>query len=638
MVVWKKKPDLNAEWTTFKKGLNLLLKPTELGRDELAQADNIMLIGGGVPTGRWGTATYFTVNATGSINGLATYNNTASLTNELIALSDQGYLAKKNGTGSTVITGQSYPSGSIVRAEQLGGNTYFVSKDVPMTVYNGTALAVLATISAPTGVTATNFSGASGTFTWSWEVTALGPAGGETIASANVLLPNLPQFLNQTTVDVRWTAPSAASLSGFQVYRGLPGFEFLLGAVGASVTSFRDQGQQSSTNIAPPLYNSTGGVKSQFITKFNDRLLVVSAAEPNKLLISGRYPNQGRFDWTVGGGYIYVDPDSGQDITGISIQQGSDKVVVFKGFSSYAIQLVVSQSGSFSYLDPVSVPISTSIGASNPDTIQIVENDIFYFGRKGLYTVGYEPNFLSVIRTNEISARLRPYILNLNDTDFKTCCSMYVNNKYLLSFPARKEIIVYDRERGSFAGIWKMPFGVTKMKKYVDGSGTEKWAIGTDTNQVYTFDASVNSDNGLTITKTLRTNKDSFGIWNELKIIKLFFSLLRNVTGSVTVNLLMEDRTGATTTIKSFNIVGASTSGKTGWGSNLWGGNQYGKYRGTVVTGTDEFPRFSQLYKEGRLIQIEVTSNSANSQFEVLNVKMTATRRGDNSLSSSLRV
>lgn len=636
---WKKRPDLNAEWSTFKKGLNLLLKPTELGRDELAQADNILLIGGGVPTGRWGTSTYFTVNATGSINGLATYNNTASLTNELIGLSDQGYLAKKNGTGSTMLAGQSYPSGSIVRAEQLGRNTYFASKDVSLTVYNGQTLAVLATISNPTGLSATNFSGASGTFTWSWQVTALGPSGGETNVTTNyVQLGKLPQFLDTTTVDIRWTAPSAASLSGFQIYRGLPGFEFLLGAVGASTTQFRDIGQQTSGNIAAPLANSTGGVKSQFITKFNDRLLMVNVAEPNKLLISGRYPYQSNFSWTVGGGYIYIDPDSGQDITGISIQQGSDKVIVFKNFSSYAVQLVVNTAGSFSYLDPVVVPISTSIGASNPDTIQIVENDIFYFGRKGLYTVGYEPNFLSVIRTNEISARLRPYIANLNDTDFKTCCSMYVSNKYLLSFPARKEIIVYDRERGSFAGIWKTPFGITKMKKYVDGSGTEKWVIGTDTNQVYTFESSSNSDNGVTIVKTLRTNKDSFGIWNELKIIKLFFALLRNITGSVTVNLLMEDRNGATTTIKSFDIAGSSVSGKTGWGSNLWGGNVWGKSRGTSVSGTDEFPRFSQLYKEGRLVQIEVTSNASGSQFELLNIKMTATRRGDNSLASSLRV
>src|SRR5690606_10459980 len=100
-----------------------------LGRDEYAQGDNIMLIGSGVPTGRWGTSTYFEANATGTNRGFGTFNNTASLTNEIIALTDEGYLSKKDGTSSTTITGQSYPSGSIVRAEQLGGYTYFVSKD-----------------------------------------------------------------------------------------------------------------------------------------------------------------------------------------------------------------------------------------------------------------------------------------------------------------------------------------------------------------------------------------------------------------------------------------------------------------------------------------------------------------------------
>jgi len=635
---FKKRPSLEAEWDTFRKGLNLLLRPTELGKDELAQADNIMLVGSGVPTGRWGTSTYFTVNATGSIQGFGTYNNTASLTNELIAYSDEGFLAKKNGTSSDVISGQSYPSGSVVRSEQLGGFTYFVSKARPLTSYNGNSLAVFATISAPTGLTATNFSGATGVFQWSWKVTALGANGGETPGSANIILPNLPQDLTRTQVNITWSAPSAASLSGFQVYRGLPGDETLLSAVGASTTSYQDFGNPASETIFPPLANTTGGVKSQFIVKFNDRLLMVDQADPTKLLISGRYPNQARFNWVDGGGSVYIDPDSGQDITGISIQQGSDKIIVFKNFSSYAVSLDLVSIGNFTVLDPAYQPISTAIGASNPDTIQIVENDVFYFGRKGLYVVGYEPNFLSIIRTNEISAKIRPYLMNLNDDDYNNATTMYVDNKYLLSFPGRKEVLVYDRERGAFAGIWKLPFGITKMRKYVDGSGTEKWVMGTTTNQSYTFEPSVNSDDGETIAKTLRTNKEGFGEWNQLKIISFFYTLLRNITGSVTVNIIMEDRNGASSTVKTFTIAGSAISGNSGWGSVTWGGSKWGQLRGNPVTGSDEFPKWGQLFKSGRLIQIEVSCTEANSNFELLNIKMTANSQGQNSLSSALRV
>ncbi len=227
----------------------------------------------------------------------------------------------------------------------------------------------------------------------------------------------------------------------------------------------------------------------------------------------------------------------------------------------------------------------------------------------------------------------------LNDTDFDTASAMYVDNKYILTFPGRKEMVVYDRERGSFAGIWKLPFGIRFMKKYVDGSGTERWVLGSyEDNQVYTFEASVNSDDGTTITKTLRTNKEKFNSWSLLKIIKLFYVLLRNITGDVTVNILIEDRNGNTTTQKTFNITGSSISGKSGWGATLWGGLEWGETRGDPVSGSDEFTRWGQLYKESRLVQLEVSCTAAASNFEFLGAKFTASSQGEGTLSSSQRV
>lgn len=637
---FKKQRELQAEWETFRKGLNLLLRPTELGRDEYSQGDNIMLIGSGVPTGRWGTSTYFTVNSTGSIRGFATFNNVLSLTNEILALSDQGFIVKKNGTGSTVIAGQSFPSGSIVRAEQLGGFTYFVSKDRPLTRYNGTSLDVFATISAPTGGSATNVSGVSGTNTYSWAISTLGASGGET-TPLRISLPNLPQDLSTTRVDVRWTAPSAATLAGYQIYRGLPGDETFLAAVGASTTTYVDVGEPAAQTTLPQLSNTTGGIQSEFIGKdpVGDRLLMVDKDDPTKLLVSGRYPNQSKFDWASGGGAVYVGPDDGSKITGYAVQPGSNKITVFKTSASYVVELQLITVGNFVILDPQVQPVSTAVGCTSFDSIQIMENDVAYFGRQGMYVVGYEPNFLNIIRTNEISARLRPYLALLNDDDYTNCCAMYVNNKYLLSFPNRKEILVYDRERGCFAGIWKLPWGITKMIKYLDGSGTERWVLGTaQSNQAYTFEASVNSDNGETIVKTLRTNKEAFSSWSLLKIINLFYALMRNVTGIVTINILGEGRDGVTRTLKTFDIEGAAISGKTGWGAALWGSKKWGDTKGTSVTGTDEIPRWGQLYKEIRLIQIEISCTESSSNFEFLGMRVTANSQGEGSLSAGQRV
>lgn len=640
-VNYRPRKDLASEWDTFRKGLNLLLRPTELGRDEYAQGDNIMLVGSGVPTGRWGTSTYFTVNATGSIRGFGTYNNLTSLTNELISLSDEGYLAKKNGTSSTVITGQSYPSGSIVRSEQLGGYTYFVSKDVPLTRYNGSGLDVFATLSAPTGLYVTNISGVSGPAQYSWKVVTLAVNGGQTTPSTNIVLGNLPQDLSLTQINLSWSAPSAAAsmINGYEIYRGLPGDETFLAAVNASITRYTDFGGAASDTILPPVANTTGGVKSEYVVKFNDRLLMVDKDDPTKLFISGRFPNQSKFSWADGGGSVYIDPDSGDKITGIDIQPGSDKIIVFKNYSSYAVQLNTVSIGNYVVLDPTYIPVSTSVGASNFDTIQRVENDIFYFGRKGLYVVGYEPNFLNIIRTNEVSARIRPYLQQLSESDYTSACAMYVDNKYVLSFPNRKEMVVYDRERGCFTGVWKLPYGISHMKKYVDGTGTERWVLGSaESNQVYTFERSVNSDNGTTIVKTLLTNKEAFNSWSLLKILKLFYILFRNITGEVNVNIIIEDRNGTTSTAKTFTINGAAVSGKTGWGASKWGTVKWGMSKGSIVTTTDELKRWGTLYKQISLVQVEISCTKAASNFELLKVKMTASAGQEGSLPASLKV
>jgi hypothetical protein len=637
---YKKTKVLKAEWDNFRGGLNTLLRPTELDQDELAESSNMMLIGSGVPTGRWGTIKYFAANATGSIRGIGTYKNPTEDIYEIFALSDQGLLAKKDGSSSTTITGQSWPSGSTIRTEQLGGKTYIVSEDVAFTEYDGTDLSVFATIPAPTGLSATNYSGVTGAHRISYKVTAVNDNGGETTASDNYVLNNVPFDLNKSEYHLFWTAPSTATLSGYQIYRGTEGDETLLASVDPQTTEYVDNGDSASQTILSPPTNSTGGVKSKFIKKYKDRLLVVPEDDPNKVMISGRYPYQTRFAWTDGGGYIYIDPDSGDNITGLEVQPIADRIVVYKENSSYLVELKITALGNYNVLDPVYEPISTSIGCSSQATIATVENDTFYFGRDGIYVTGYEPNFLNIIRTNEVSARIRDYFDALNDNDYKNACAIYVDQKYILSFPDRKEMVVYDRERGCFIGPWKLPYGISHMKKYIDGDGTENWVLGSkDSNQLYTFSSATNTDDGTAITKTLRTGKEYFDDWSRLYILRYFYTLFRNVIGSVTINIQVEDRDGTFSTVKAFTITGSEVAGSTGWGMDPYGLAEWGDSNQTdVVSGGDEILRWSTLFKQSRLFQFEVTTSAANSNFELLGLKINATSQSTGSLGSSQRV
>ena len=252
---------------------------------------------------------------------------------------------------------------------------------------------------------------------------------------------------------------------------------------------------------------------------------------------------------------------------------------------------------------------------------------------------GFEPNFLNVIRTNEISAKMRPYLDLLGDSDYKTAVAMYVDKKYILSFPKRKEITVYDRERGAWTGPWKTPYGISKMIKYVDGTGTERWVLGSSVdNQVYTFEPSLNTDTGTAIQKIVRTNKEAFGEWSLLKIVKLFYSLFRAIKGTVTINIIAELRDGSTTTIKSFTITGAGVSGSIGWGADQWGTAQWGTSAGEIVVTSDEITKYTQLFKSIRLLQVEVITTTANSNFELIQLRATASSQGEGSLSSASRV
>ena len=637
---YKPRKDITSEWESFSKGLNLLLRPTEIDNTEMAQSDNIMLVGKGTPTGRWGTVIDFTAAGTGSIRGMGTYKNLDGTTNELLALTDWGYLQKKDGTGSETITGQSWPSGSVIHTEQLGGETYIVSEDITFTAYDGTDLSVFSEIATPTGFAATNYSGITGTNRVSWRVLAVGDNGGQTVATTSYVATDAPSELSDTEYHLFWTAPSAATLSGYEIYRGRQGDEKFLGNTAGGVTNYVDRGEPTSTDLDPPVYNSTGGMKSKFIAKFKDRLIIVSEDEPNHVRISAKYPDHTRFDSWAGGGGVWIDPDSGDNITGIAVQPISDRVVVYKERASYLVDLQTLSVGNFTVLDPQYIAISTSVGCSSQDTIATVENDTFYFGRDGIYVTGYEPNFLNIIRTNEVSARIRPYLEQLNDDDYSTANAAYIDNKYILSFPLRKEMIVYDRERGAFASKWNLPFGVSKIMRYINSSGSEKWQVGSyDSNKVYTFDAASNSDDGTTIIKTLRTNKNSFEDWTSLYILKFFYVLFRAIIGTTTVNILVEDRAGATSTVKSFTISGAEIAGATGWGMDKWGTTKWGQSESTTaVVVSDEITRWGSLFKQSRLFQIEVTSDDANSNFELLGIKMTASKQSSGALSSSQRV
>ena len=636
---------LEQSYEGFPGGLNLFYTPTEIKKTELVQADNCMLIGNGIVTGRWGSQTYFSAGS-GYIRDLNKYENIQTATNELLAITDRGFLVKKSGTSSTIITGASFASGAVISSTQLGNNMYFASDSTNFTKYDGTNLSVYTGISRPTlsgGVSL--ISGATGTATWSYKITAFSQTG-ETLASPAVTRSLLSFDRANMLINVAWTQPSTAStaIKGFGVYAGLPGEETLIATVGPDQRNFIDNGYALST-VFSPTTDTTSGVKAKYIKRFDDRLILAGIdGNPTQVLISGKYPNQDRFNWQSGGGYVLVAPDSGDEITGLEIV-GSNSVgaalapsiLVFMKNSVHQIVLNYVSIGEYSVLNPI-VQVISPVGASSHKSIVNIQNNTFYVGRLGLQTVGQEAAYLNQIRTSEVSARVRPFFQGFDETDLSHAGSGYMDYKYLVSFPTTKQTMIYDYERAAFMGDWKTPFGITTWLEYLDSAGETHYLAGCTDGIVREFSANYKSDSGEAIKRTIKTKKEDFGNWSVLKVMRLLYALFRNVNGSVNINIILENRAGGTEVIsKSFSV--STETGSTGWGSDLWGTAKWGQTLGTIGSIQPfDIIRWLNLYKTARTIQVEVSQLATETQFQLADIRISATEQPEGSLSSSLRI
>jgi hypothetical protein len=634
---YPKTPEAEANWDNFRLGLNTILRETELKKNELAQADNLMLTGSGVPTRRWGSANYFLAGATGSLRGLKGYYKTNG-TNELLALTDWGMLTKMNGASYTKLAGASWSSGYDAQMVQLNDNMYIVNGIDTFKKYDGTTISSFATLSIPANVKATNLSGVSGSFTYSWRVGAENDVG-ETLASTGVTLANLPQDLTKTVVKIYWeTATPTTEVSGYVVYGRDQGNETFLSRVPSSSYQYLDVGSDTPSTVSePPTADSTGGPIAKYMIKYDNRLILGCMSDKkSRVMFSGKNQNSEKFHWSQGGGYIDVDVDGGDNITGLSIFQ--DKIIIFKERSIWQLTIGFITVGNWTIANPEVQAITTSHGAVSAKTIVAVENDVFFLTRNGVYVLGYEPNIMNSLRTNEVSARIRPFFDNISYSDMQNASAEYINKKYILSFPTAKKSFVYDRERTAWTGPWITPFGIRNWAVYYDSTGEEKWLAGDDGDTYVTeFNSGYSSDKGTSFTTILRTKKEDFGNWSMFKTLTDLFLNFRNVQGSVDISVRAEQKDGNVITVTNFAVTTTSTSA--GWGADMWGGAQWADSEAHgSATDINDLVKWVILNKTARSIQLDIRTDNAGDSYELLGVRINAKPQGPGARPSRWKV
>jgi hypothetical protein len=616
------KKDAEIDWDNFRGGLDTLLRPRELEKNELSQADNLMLTGSGVPTKRWGTAKYHLAGATGSVRGMEGFYKTMS-DPELIVVTDNGLATKKSGASYTVITGASWPSGTKVEMSQLNDNLYLVSEDRELTRYDGINLTSFPTVAPPTGLYATQLSGASGTNSYSYRVASVTDVG-ESLACDNYVVTSQPQDLDDGPIRVIWTAPSTASgvLKGSNIYGRGEGDERFLGSVDGSSTTFIDDNSVTPAEFTyPQTADTTGGVKAAYIRRFQDRFVYGGFKDdPSKVIISGRVPLHERNDISYGGNYIRIEPDSGDSVTGIEIFE--NKIIVFKERSIWKVTLSTLELGNYWVTIPEATLITRSHGCVSDRTICHVENDMFFLSRKGVYILGYEPNILNVLRTNEISVKIRPFFTGLTISQLQDACAVYSDSKYVLSFPSYGRSIIFDRERTAWMGPWT--YDATVYNTYFDENNNDILLYGKyGSPQVNRLGSIYSEDEGVAIKTTLRTKLEDFGDWSIFKNLKDVFLNFRNVVGSANANIRLEERDGNTITAKSFSI--QTQSSNAGWGADLWGNTLFGDSEESGGgSDSNDLVKWAMMNKAARTIQIEINTTNRSDTYELLGIRMRA--------------
>lgn len=621
----------------FKAGVNTLLRDTRIKKEEASEAKNLMLVQDGVWTQRWGTS-YYTGDAGGSnVDGFGEYIKSDN-TRELIIVAN-GVVRKKNGSSWTTISGATFTAGTKAYLQQIN-NLLFISNGTdPLAYYNGTSLSTYAELSAPAwaGTPLARGAGLStGNYTQYYQVTALNSVG-ETVGADEKEIATDKERDSWVAADdehlvLDWSAVSGAQR--YQIYwADETGFEVLIGST--TDTTFTDDGTtQANSYIEVPDDNTTGAPKFTHMWMSDNRLWATGDPDnPYRVYFSGTGQFITYFSDYYGGGWIDLELGGrDQPKAGIHYHDGKGlgRSTVFaaspegKG-SVWQVVIGDLTVGDETFSVPSASRIVGSTGTSAPRSIVQVENDVFFFNKKGVFALGNEAQYWGILRTNELSVRIRPYIQSLDDSQLAGVSGYYYDGKVFFSVPTNSDgnnnVIYYDRERKSWVIYWTT--GVSEFGEFTDSSGKTHFLGGTtDDGYLIEFTENIQGDLGVafeTIYKSARipVNKD----WTKFDKIKKAWIRLGEPQGAIEFSVTGTEKRRGLSQVGSETI--SPDFSNTGMGWDPMGTVQMGDSAGTPTTfAQGSLLRYLTINKRLRDVQFKVETSGLSDKYTLLGLQV----------------
>jgi len=623
----KTKTKLTYEIKEFRGGTNKLLEEARVAPNEAIVSKNLIQVEDGLWKVRWGTA-YYGADIGDTIDGATEFLKSDGTT-EIIAVSGGKAYKSTDGGSWTEISGATFTADTQCYFLQISGYLYIANGTDALARYDGNVLTTYTSLSAPTGLAATKTSTVSGTGYVYWaQATALNDVG-ETVGSTEVstAVKKLRDNWTSTTDKVTWTWDAVSNANRYQFYLSdESGDESLV--TSTTATSFIDDGTLTiNPYIQPPEQNTTTAPKFKSMCISGNRIWGTN--DPNskyKVYFSGTGVYLGNFSDFYGGGWINLEKGGREQPTVVKHYQsgqGEGRATVLcktpEGRGAvWQIAIETATVGDVSFSVPSAVKVVGSFGTESVVGVVQTTNDIMFPNKRGWFNLGPKQNYYGILRTDEVSAKIRPYWTSLNGSKLGEICAYFYDAKVFISVPTTStgndRIIIWDTERGNWNVEWTI--GAKQFFEYTDSSSVTHFLYAARTgNKLLEISPTIQGDLGAAFTTDYTSGRLSIDkYWKDFARVGKVFVKLGNPRGTINFEVSGSQKTASFRSIVAKTISPAYSNA--GLGYDPLGSVQLGYSAGTADLFADSADlRYTNIRKKLRDIQLRITTNTIETDY-----------------------
>jgi hypothetical protein len=350
-----------------------------------------------------------------------------------------------------------------------------------------------------------------------------------------------------------------------------------------------------------------------------------------KVYFSGTGQYIGVFSDFYGGGWINLEK-GGREIPQAVVHyqsgQGEGRLTTLcktpEGRGAvWQINIASATVGDTSFSIPSATKVVGSFGTESILGVVQTTNDIMFPNRRGWFNLGPRQNYFGILRTEEISAKIRPYWKALEGSLINGICAYFYDAKVFISVPTNTtgntKMIILDTERNNWTVEWTI--GAKQYFEYTDTNGkTHLLYIPLTGNQLIEISENIQGDLGVAFSTDYTSGRyplDKY--WKEFARVDKVFIKLGNPRGVINFDVSGSEKRGGFRGIKSATITPLYSL--SGFGYDPMGSVELGDTAGTLSLFSDNADiRYVAVRKKLRDVQFRLTTSTIDSDYTLLGI------------------